>query len=101
VSANGWTRVDAPIASTITGESASPSTVSATPRPPASQNPSTPCSAAARRFPAPTWRATAPVVEYAKKLKIANVAVSTVPATASPASGFVPRCPTMAVSTRM
>jgi hypothetical protein len=101
VAAKGWTARDAPMTSTIAGASTTPNTASVSPRPVASHKLSTPSSAAARRLAAPTWRATEPVVEYARKLKIANVAVSTVPAIARPASGLVPRCPTIAVSTRM
>ena len=63
VSANGRTDADAPITSTITGARSTPAIVSTIPSPAASQSPSMPCSAAARWFPAPSWRATAPVVE--------------------------------------
>jgi len=75
--------------------------MSAIPSATASQTPAMPCSAAARRSPAPTRRATAAVVEYARKLKMPKTATSTLPATARPPSGSVPRWPTIAVSTRM
>ncbi len=98
VTAYGWASADAPMRSVIAGASTRPSTVSVRPRPTASQHPSTPVSAAPRRLPAPKWRATAAVVEYARKLHTVKAAVNTDPATARPASGRVPRWPTMAVS---
>ena len=77
-----------------------PTAVSVTPSPSASHTPATPCSAAAFGSPAPMRRATVAVVPYARKLKIPNATLRTAPATPSPPSGRVPRCPTIAVSAR-
>ncbi len=60
--AYGRTASDAPIAAVTSGTASTPATVSATPSATASQMPSIPCSTAARSLPAPTWRATVPVV---------------------------------------
>src|SRR6266536_2559413 len=58
----------------------------------------TACLAASRSSPAPISRATAAVVPYARKMNSEYPVVSTVLATASPASCAVPRWPTTAVS---
>lgn len=61
--------------------------------------PSMPWRIAEARSPAPTRRATAAVVAYARKTKTLTAVVSRAAATARPASCGVPRWPTMALST--
>ena len=60
--AYGRTASDAPMIDVMSGTASTPTTVRATPRATASQMPSIPCSTAARSSPAPTRRATVPVV---------------------------------------
>ena len=68
--------------------------------PSASQEACTPSFTAASRRPAPNHRAARPVVPYSTNVpRIVSSDISAAP-TPSPASGVLPRCPTMAVSTR-
>lgn len=60
--------------------------------------PFSPVVIAPRMSPAPRWRPTEAVVPYARKMHSPTNVCSTVDAIARPASGVVPRWPTMAVS---
>ncbi len=89
---------EAPKRSTKPGAVGRTTAITAAPRSSASQMPSMPCRMAAGRSPAPTRRATAAVVAYARKTKTLTAVVRRAEATPSPASWAVPRWPTMALS---
>ena len=66
--------------------------------PRASHIPSIPCRAASPRLPAPTSFPAADVVAYARNMHRPTTVDMIVEESDSPASGSVPRCPTIAVS---
>ena len=83
-----------------TPDVAASSAASTAPMNSASQVPANPSPMAPRRSPAPSRRPTMAVVPYARNTQRPTTVWTTVAATASAASGVVPRWPTTAVSAR-
>ena len=89
----------APKRPTRNGVARYPTRASTAPIARASHIPSIPTETAFEKLPAPNRRATAGVVEYARKTIRPTIVCSTADAMPRPASGVTPRCPTSAEST--